>query len=48
MSILQDALGLPIFAPCVYMYMVTGDINVVIPQQEIPDPGICHIVSVVI
>lgn len=47
MSILQDGFGIPIFSPRVYEYIVTNNINVPVSCDEIADPRIKHIVSLV-
>ena len=47
MSIIQDGFGFPVLTPPVYQYMVNGDINMKISLQDIAEPGIKYIVSLV-
>ena len=47
MSVIQDGYGFPVLTPPVYQYISTGNINVSIKKEHIPDPGISHVVSMV-
>ena len=46
MSIAQEGFGLPVFAPSVYEYFVSGDITrVTFKEDEIPHPGVRYAIS---
>lgn len=47
MSIIQGGFGFPVLTPPVYKYIVSSDINVAVLSEDIPNPAISHIVSLV-
>ena len=47
MSTLQGGFGFPVLAPPLYQYMISGDASIPVSDEDIPDPGIYHVISLV-